>query len=70
MATLNLLGPSPNGQHVSIAVTFDSMSEGKLLFTSVTLDDASTVANTFPAYVDSGATDNMRVPASHIVSIA
>ena len=70
MATITLLYSSPNGQHVSIAGTFSTISGGKALFTSVTLDDATTVANTLPAYVSSDATDSLLVPLSHIVSVA
>ena len=69
MATINLNVSSKNGESSAITGTFASMSEGKLRFTAVTLGDATTVANTFPGYVDSASATAMNIPASHIISV-
>jgi len=66
---LNQASKNGQGQGTGITGTFSTLREGKCTFTSVTLGDGTTVANTFPGYVDPTSTTNIVIPASHIVSI-
>jgi hypothetical protein len=66
---LNQASKNGQGQGSGITGTFSTLKEGIVTLTSCTLGDSTTVAATFPGYVDSTSATNMRIPASHIVSI-